>query len=422
MIKHLVIIEYGVIRRASEYPLSERVSTLKNNFVSDTVFASLRELAFKVNTDGVLDFFVQKGRECLRIKNSVGLLQTQSGVQIEILPKIGTGNDMEEARGGLLKMLQCVPYFPFYSHNQAHLQQVHLPIWEIFVTAFIEEVEKITQQGIQKSYITVEGEQPFLRGKWLLNRQNHFHPEIFYVATDKFLADIIPNRLIKTCLVFLAKSSQLLTNQTRLRQLRFAWDKVEISTNIGADFEQVSRLDKPFERYQKALQWAKILLNQGSWHGVGQNQNESLLFPAERLFEHYVARGFKKYLTDFEVSYQDNAHHLVNDHTGRRRFGLRPDLVLRKGKKTIVIDTKWKWIETKAPNFGIEQVDLYQLYAYGKKYEANALFLIYPAHSGFTIPLPPFYYDDHLTLTVIPFCITKPLGDEMRALISLLGT
>ncbi|MEZ4902527.1 MAG: McrC family protein [Spirosomataceae bacterium] len=421
MIKHLVIIEYGIIRRASDYPPSERASTLKNRVVSDAVFASLKDLAFRANVEGIFDFFIQKGRECLRIKNFVGLLQTERGIQIEILPKIGAGNDIEEARVGLLKMLQYVPYLPFYSFNQAHLQQVRLPIWEIFVTMFIEEVEKITQQGIQKSYITVENQQPFLKGKWLLNRQSYIHSKGFYVATDEFLTDIIPNRLIKTCLVFLAKSSNLLSNQTRLRRLCFAWKEVDFSNNTEVDFKQVRHLGKSFERYQRALQWAAILLNQGSWYGAGQNLNQSLLFPTEQLFEHYVAMGFKKYLTDFEVSYQDRVHHLLNDHLGKNRFGLRPDWVLKRGEKTIVIDAKWKWIEPNAPNFGIEQADLYQLYAYGKKYKADQLFLIYPAHASFTFPLPPFFYDKHLILMVVPFQVTKSLGEQMQVLIELMG-
>lgn len=414
MIKHFVITEYGLIRRASDYPLSELGCTLSDVFVSDSTFTSLKQLAFKANADPILSFIIQKGRECLRVKNHVGLLQTPDGTQLEILPKIANNSNTTQVRFCLLKMLRCVPNLPFQTLSQAHLQHAQLPLWEIFISAFITEMEKLTRQGIQKSYVTNEGEQPFLRGKWLINRQNYIHPEVLYVAHDEFQSDIIPNRLLKTCLLFLAKRSQYLSNQTRLRQLRFVWDEVGISENISVDFEKIKGLMRHFNRYEKALQWAKVLLNQQSWNTEGKDINDSLLFPTERLFECYVAHGFKKYLSDFEVVYQENLHFLVNDHAGKKQFKLRPDLVLRQNHRTLVLDMKWKWIEPNIPNYGVEQSDLYQLYAYGQKYKANQLFLIYPAHESFQNPLPTFHYDDALRLTVLPFDLTSPLADEIE--------
>ena len=75
---------------------------------------------------------------------------------------------------------------------------------------------------------------------------------------------------------------------------------------------------------------------------------------------------------------------------------------------------KWKWIEPNASKQSIEQADLYQLYAYGQKYNADALFLVYPAHELFQTPLPSFRYDKQLTLTAIPFNIANPLADEIE--------
>ncbi len=414
MTKHFVITEHGIIRKASEYSPFERVCSLSNIFVSDSTFTSLKQLAFNPNADAVLGLIIQKGRECLRVKNYVGLLQTLDNTQIEILPKIVKGNNETEARRCFLQMLRYVPDLPFHTLTQAHLRGVNLPLWEIFISAFIGEMEKLTKQGIQKSYTTVEDEQSFVRGKWLPNRQRHLHPEVLYVAYDKFHADILPNRLLKTCLLFLAKRSQYLSNQTRLRQLRFAWDEVDISENILADFDKTKDLTRPFDRYAKALQWAEVLLSQQSWGNAGSNVNDSLLFPTERLFESYVARGFASYLTDFEVVYQDSFHYLINEHAGKKQFKLRPDLVLRQDDKTLVLDMKWKWIDPYAPTYGIEQTDLYQLYAYGQKYKANAVCLIYPAHETFQNPLPVFHYDDALKLTVLPFDLTNSLADEIE--------
>ena len=61
---------------------------------------------------------------------------------------------------------------------------------------------------------------------------------------------------------------------------------------------------------------------------------------------------------------------------------MRPDIVLKKGDRTIVLDTKWKsLINDPGKNYGISQADMYQMYAYSKKYETPEIWLLYPVNS-----------------------------------------
>ena len=62
-------------------------------------------------------------------------------------------------------------------------------------------------------------------------------------------------------------------------------------------------------------------------------------------------------------------------------FSLRPDIVItRKSDNTVfVMDTKWKLLNDVPPTFGISQSDMYQMYAYQKKYDAQNITLIYPS-------------------------------------------
>ncbi|WP_428657091.1 McrC family protein [Runella sp.] len=416
MPQHVVVYEYDVIRRASEVSGVISITQNADTFVPDTTFDLLKQWTFTAEADAVIQFFMQKGKECLRFKNYVGILQTSDGTQFEILPKLSQNTGLFTARQSLLKMLRTISDVPFHRLSQAHLQQANQPLWEIFISAFIREMEQIMRQGLERAYQTIETEQSFVRGKWLPHRQNPLHPESLFTAIDEFKSDILPNRLLKTCVLFLAKRSQHLPNQVRLRQLRFAFEEVGTSHQVKADFAKLEKSDRRFNRYVQALQWAKVLLNHQSWATAGKDVNDSLLFPTERLFENYVARGAKRYLPDHEVSYQDNMHFLIDDHSGKRRFRLRPDLVIRKDNQTFILDMKWKWIEPHAKNYGIEQSDLYQLYAYGRKYNADALFLIYPAHEDFQAPLLPFRYEEGLVLNVIPFDITVPLSEEIKTM------
>ena len=59
---------------------------------------------------------------------------------------------------------------------------------------------------------------------------------------------------------------------------------------------------------------------------------------------------------------------------------MKPDIVVRrKQDDTIfVLDTKWKILSDSKANFGISQADMYQMYAYQKKYGASNVTLLYP--------------------------------------------
>ena len=101
----------------------------------------------------------------------------------------------------------------------------------------------------------------------------------------------------------------------------------------------------------------------------------------EKIFETYVSLYIENIFRThrYEVSCQDRGHYLLSE--GKRKiFALRPDIVLtdENGQKTI-IDLKWKRLMDKSEkNYGISQADMYQMYAYSKKYKAKNVWVLYP--------------------------------------------
>jgi 5-methylcytosine-specific restriction enzyme subunit McrC len=98
----------------------------------------------------------------------------------------------------------------------------------------------------------------------------------------------------------------------------------------------------------------------------------------EKVFEAYIGRKLKKTLvgTNWNISLQDKGYYLFE-----RQFALRPDIVIEKedGSRRIILDTKWKSLENNSRrNYGISQGDMYQMYAYAKKYNTNEIWLIFP--------------------------------------------
>ena len=65
-----------------------------------------------------------------------------------------------------------------------------------------------------------------------------------------------------------------------------------------------------------------------------------------------------------------------------------------------VMDTKWKLLSDSKPNCGISQADMYQMYAYQKKYSAESVTLLYPETENVRKKDEAFSSDDGVTVKV----------------------
>lgn len=418
------ISEFGIIKKASDYDLVD--DTFSEIFVSDRTFQYLKNIAFSGASDLLLSYLTQKGKEQIRVKNYVGLLQTPDGKQIEILPK-STANSPKEARKMLLKMLRVLPNSPYQSLSNSHLETSHFPLFEIFVHVFLDELEKLLSQGLGRNFERHTTNETFIKGKILITenlRQNPIRKERFFLAFDEFTADIPPNRVLKYCLQLLYKQGFSHRTQQRINKNTGIFEEVSPSKNIEQDLAQSFHKNLFFIRYEKLLHWANIFIKGQSFLPFsGQYLQLGLLFPMEVLFENYVGKFFKKYFAEnYEVKLQDKAKFLIDSHLEKSKFRLIPDIVLRNEIKTFVFDTKWKLIDASKPkqNYGIEQSDLYQMYAYGKKYHAQQLFLVYPANENFQKPLQVFDYEADMSLKIIPFDLTQNLQGLFQDLTGLM--
>jgi 5-methylcytosine-specific restriction enzyme subunit McrC len=101
---------------------------------------------------------------------------------------------------------------------------------------------------------------------------------------------------------------------------------------------------------------------------------------------------------------------LVERHMSGKVFNLIPDLELRQGVRRVIADTKWKLIDEsdRRNRYNISQSDIYQLFAYSRKYLADhddrRVVLIYPRTDSFRQPLEPFWYKEgEEVLYVLPY-------------------
>ncbi|MEK6189412.1 MAG: McrC family protein [Carnobacterium alterfunditum] len=321
----------------------------------------------------------------IRAKNYVGVLELNNSVQVQILPKIH-GGTKEDSKKTFLKMLKTLKDFPSKTFNVATLNTAKLPIFEIFIRLYIQEVQHLVKRGLKSSYYEVEDNLKVFKGRMNFSQQikhNVVHKERFYVHYNEFGLNRPENRLIKSTLLKLIKESENLENIKELRRLLMSFEFVEPSQYIEKDFSQVN-IDRNSKDYEIVINWSKVFLhNQSYTTFAGALVSKALLFPMDRVFESYVGRNLKRLIdpTEWTVSLQDRSYHLF-----KNQFALRPDMVLRNqvDNKTIIIDTKWKLLKNRPnSNYGISQADMYQMYAYAKKYGTTEIWLMYPMNDEF---------------------------------------
>ena len=344
------------------------------------------------------------GGKFIQARNYVGVLQTKSGLTIEILPKIADKTDTDKSKAVFIKMLKTLKNFPFKSSNLASLKTQNLPLLEIFISMFLCELEALVKKGIKSDYVALEENLNFLKGKLNINEQikrNSVHKERFYVGYSEFLSDIKINRIIKTTLKFLYKKSNSSKNQQKIRELLFIFDEVSECEDYKNFFAKLV-INRQVKHYEQTLLWCKIFLLGNSFTPhKGDDLALALLFDMNALFESYVGNFIKKKFSGTILQHSEK--HLVEE---PKSFKLRPDIFL-KGK--FIADTKWKIVSSRDD---ISQADLYQLYAYGKKHECDKLHLIYPKIDDIRQKTMKFRYDDEMWLEILYFDLEK---DENNA-------
>ncbi len=345
--------------------------------------------SFGAGTNG-LDFMKIEYRrgvgEVVLVRNYVGLLQLKNGVQIQILPKISfcSGEEGEtKTKRVFLHMLSSVKDFSGKEFLEASLNADHMNLYEIFIYLYLQEVKKLVNQGIASGYMEREDNLHYFRGKLLVSKQlslNLIHQERFYVAWEELHKNRPENRIVKATLIYLLEKTKNAGNAKEIKRLLSVFMLVEASKCYEKDFSLVV-ICRNTKNYERLMQWSKIfLMNQTFTAFSGSFSSQTMLFPMESLYESYVAQQIKRVFgrAGWEVSSQDQRYFLFVE---PKKFSLRPDLVLMREGRTVVMDTKWKMLKkNRGQNYGIAQADMYQMYAYSKKYNTPEVWLLYPVN------------------------------------------
>ncbi|MCY3627524.1 MAG: McrC family protein [Gammaproteobacteria bacterium] len=422
LVKQVSIPEWGRLIRGKNLRLNPEFN--RANWISATLstndFKDVLKLLKDSDQQDIKPFFrfsLVNGIEVLTSQNYVGVIQTSSGCQIEILPKISKWMSQEDARVILVKMLVELKDSPFKEATMANLDPRKMPLFELVIRLFLNYVQEIIKKGIARQYVDLQNNLVFLRGKLQLYehiRRNSVDRSRFYCEYDEFERNRPINRLIKQALLTVSKLSKSSINlQTCKEQLHW-FDNVPASQDFRMDFRAIKQ-DRFIQHYEKALQICRLILEQmNPLTRPGQHEVFSMLFDMNRVFENYVAAKLNSNLSEWQIEPKVERKYLVEEHENQNAFELIPDLELKQKAKSefkfnsVIADAKWKLLDETKPSFAISRSDVYQLFAYAKKFmidqDLKIVVLIYPKTEQFGEPLQPFWFKKGLeVLYVIPF-------------------
>jgi len=354
----------------------ERLTTHKdefNRYITPVQFEKLCQ--FNDNNDHKYFTIIRNG---VKFANYVGVIQIGNLV-IEILPKadktvLNRNNEKESFNTWqkvLLKMLAVSGYLKIDSVSQSFLKKRHNSLLDLYYEIYLNELEGLLRNGLVKKYRQVSSNLKALKGSIHFARhirQNLVHQERIYTRHQQYDYEHLVNQILLKGLRVLRQLSHNESIISRINKLCFHFPDIkEIPVNKSS-FDKVN-LNRKTETYSEAINIARMLiLNYSPDISRGQDDMLAILFDMNLLWEKYIYKRLKQ---------GESGRYRVNYQEGKRFWNhrlIRPDLVIRKDKETIILDTKWRLAEANNPS----DDELKQMYAYNMYWDARKAILLYP--------------------------------------------
>ena len=311
-------------------------------------------------------------------KQFVGVIQVDD-LTIEILPKIDRYEPEENKtkwRDVLLEMLKVTKKLKIQQVGQANVSRQSIHLLDIYFEWFLNEVQLLIHQGLIKQYYKETGNVKALKGKLEFAghiQKNLVHKERFYTTHQVYDKDHLIHQILGQALEIIATLSKGNYLYSKCKTVQLDFPEVK---SIKANENTFTKIPKSRKTapYENALAIARlIILNYAPNVSSGSEKMLALLFDMNNLWEEYVLVRLKQVAQEKEVEiYGQNSLEFWNGIT------IRPDIVLKKNKNILIIDTKWKNIDQSQPSTH----DLRQMYVYNEYWKSTRALLLYPSNNN----------------------------------------
>ena len=390
--KRVVVGEHArLMRGASSVPAADGTAV-----VDARLYDRLRRFDREGRPDGDHVFDWRDG--FARTTQWVGVVQVP-GLQVEILPKVDAVDPSAEwgadaqytARTNLLYMLAVGGDVPVRSRDVARLATRKAPLSETLAGIFADRLRQELLRGPERGYQHREENLRAFKGKLLIADQsqaNAAHRERFFCRFDEFSDDTPMNRIFKAACRVLHAVTWTPATQDVLRQCLLLLEGASDMEVQDSDFGAIT-INRQNQRFEDVLRFCRLILaGRTPTVEAGATRSFSLLFDMNKVFERFVAALFCRQVApriDGIRVYPQAARHRrhLMECAGAGVLRLEPDILIERAERRLIMDTKWKLLAPgKRGRGGVADGDLYQLYAYARRYGSPQSVLLYPHVPG----------------------------------------
>jgi 5-methylcytosine-specific restriction enzyme subunit McrC len=332
-----------------------------------------------------LDWSVRDG---FKARSHVGVVQVP-GLTVEVLPKVtrdATATAAAVARANLLHMLSVTAYVPSIDADIASLETARAPLLDQLIRQFAHRLTLELRRGLPNEYRADEDDLPVLRGKLVMPRhivQNAARRDRFAVRFDELTTDGQVGRVLRGTVLLLLRTPRWPATQRALLDGLRSLDGVANMVPSLADIDRIPPT-RANARFAPLLAFCELVLaGLSPAFAAGDAPTFSLTFPMEILYERFleafvmrdIMRDARLWRISCHPQARGSARSLVWNTASRRDHGrLKPDLLFERDDGRFgIIDAKWKIAQRHA-----DRSDLFQMYAYARRYDARCL-LLYPS-------------------------------------------
>ena len=416
------------MRHITIYECFDTLQITKKGTDNTITFEEADELNRYIIKENLKQSNISWGRDSITFINYVGFIKL-STVAIEILPKVNiSSKDYHQSRKALINMLNKSGIINFNYSNIGMLDIYNMNLNEILTLIFAKTLQRELVKGPYLEYINIEQNSKSLKGSILI--KDHIKNILscktdVYCGYEEFSIDNKLNQILNTCINKSIKRVRSYDTIKILNHLKLVFSEVstiDTSNKVAMDFK-FTRLNS---RFEASLIIAKMILNGYSSTGnKGEDKSFAILFEMNEVYERYITNLLSMHLEDYTIHPQHNKYKLLkNEKTNNGIFSLKPDIVIEHNKKyKIIIDTKWKKIDSRRIRHGVKREDFYQMYAYLTKYkDANAAILLYPSNENIDNDdgyLESWYLEDDTSKKIRVYNVD--LNDEKRTIDKLIN-
>lgn len=326
----------------------------------------------------------------------VGIIQIGKK-RIEILPKLFdpdvnysitalSEKEKEQmyktARKNLFTLLSMAGLIPFYKSGLSEYGKEN-DFFEFLISLFLNDLETNMGSNFHHEYVYKNDDLTHIKGKLHYRKQAEKLPSqlhTFSCIYDEFSIDNPLNRLIKATLRKISEVCKKEDNKKRAFHFCSLMHEIK-DIQITASYFSKLHFNRLNEKFKEIVEFCYLILF-GSTYSIeqGQYQYYALVFDMNLVFEKYVTKLLRNSLDEFAFDYQNNIYlasdHETSFHYVRNKKRLIPDIIVRKGNKSLgIIDTKYK---LDLSNGYISHSDTYQMMAYCVANESDKAILLYP--------------------------------------------